>query len=83
MSFSNFEDMFKLHAMYHQFLYSMDACGAKAEVYMQDAAEQVWNIASCLTEPDEEPISLEQRRGAYLSMCAEAFDRLYPPRGKP
>ena len=68
---------FKRHALYFQFLSSIEAEGAKAEVYMQYAAEQVWHIADCLTDPDEESIGLEQRRGAYLSMCAEVFDRLY------
>ena len=53
-----------------------EALEAKAEVLMQEAIEMMASIADALTEPDEPPIPVEQRRKACLDLCAKVFDRL-------
>jgi hypothetical protein len=54
----------------------IEALEARAEVLMQEAIEMMIGIADALTEPDEPPIPVEQRRKACLDLCAKVFDRL-------
>lgn len=59
-----------------QFTESMEAMEAKAEVLMGDAIDAMNEIARSLTEYDEPPIPMAERRAACIKLCAETFDRL-------
>lgn len=59
-----------------QFMESMEALEARAEVLMADAIEAVNRVADSLVERDEPRISGPERRAACIKICAETFDRL-------
>ena len=50
--------------------------GSRAEVYMENAVEEMLADARGLTEHDEPPIPLPQIRAACVQVCLQTFDRL-------
>jgi len=72
---NNFE-RFGLHWLFH----GIEAMEAKAEVLMAEAIEAMDKVADGLTERDEPPIPLEDRKKAIMHLCEETFDRLIKER---
>jgi hypothetical protein len=62
--------------------WNIEPMDAKAEVLLELAIEQMDKITVWLFGHEDLP-SLAERRAVCISMCAEVFDRLHPPRSEP